>query len=456
MLSEKELSLVLEQALEEKGDFAEIFLEDTEENQIQAKEKTVTGIKNVRTFGAGIYLLDGENSIYVYSNEVTFDNLMKMAKDAAGLLTAAKKKKQVERVQLTMPPGVLYPITGSASRNYENKIRAIFDAEAAARSLGISVPNIETAYFDTDQRIRIANSEGMLKDDRRTTSRFRVIAAVGDGVHNYARWEDVFRKGTFEEMEASGAHIFMVQDLIQRMENARNGRPVKKCTVPVVMEAGEGTFFHECCGHMLEACAIASKESPFCNMIGQQIASEKVTLVDDGTLAGELGTAAMDDEGHATQRNVLIENGVLKQYMTDRLHTRILGIEGNGCGRRQNYTYAPTCRMSNTFALPGNDDDEAMIRDIDEGLYIKRISGGNGGHQFTITACDAFWIEKGEITYPVKELALTGNGIDVMKKIDRVGTYLGGYEGAFCGAESGLIPTTTNAPSIRISEMNLG
>ena len=240
------------------------------------------------------------------------------------------------------------------------------------------------------------------------------------------------------------------------MENARNGRPVKKCTVPVIMEAGEGTFFHECCGHMLEARAIANKESPFCDMIGKQIASEKVTLVDDGTLKGQLGTTKIDDEGHESQRNVLIENGILKQYMTDRLNSRILGIEQNGCGRRQNYTYAPTCRMSNTFALTGNDDDEAMIRDIDEGLYIKKIGGGCGGHQFTITVCDAYWIEKGEITYPVKELAITGNGIDVMKKIDRVGTYLGGYDGGFCGAASGLIPTTTNAPRIRISEMNLG
>lgn len=457
MLKKREVELVLERALAEKGDFAELFFEDTEENQIMAKERSVTGVKGVRTYGAGLYLLNGTDRIYVYSNDVSFDALMRMAEKASNLLSAERRRSPGASIELKAGSPLVFEEKSLQAGHYDRKIKALMDAHRAGRSAGPTVQNLDITYFDADQRVRIANSEGLLVDDRRITSRMRFHAVVGNGVNNYSRWEDTFELGDFNSFEERGNYIRHVQDQIRRMEDSRNGVPVKKCTVPVVMEAGVcGTFFHECCGHMLEGCAVARGQSPYQDMLDRQVASEKVTLVDDGTMPGELGTSLYDDEGHLRQRNVLIEKGVLKTYMVDRLYSRVLGIEQNGCGRRQNYTFAPTCRMSNTFALPGTDDDDEMIRDIDQGLYIKNMVGGNGGAQFNIAVTDAFWIEKGEITYPVKDMMITGNGIEMMKKIDKVGTSLGISDGAYCGADSGLVITTTNQPRLRFSEMNLG
>jgi TldD protein len=224
-----------------------------------------------------------------------------------------------------------------------------------------------------------------------------------------------------------------------------------------VLAAGDcGTLWHESCGHSLEAVAIAAGSSAFAGKIGEKVASEKVTLIDDGTLTGQYGSGAIDDEGHVRQRNVLIENGILKGYLCDRYHGKLIGMESTGSGRRQNYTYAPAARMTNTLLAEGTDEEEEMIRSVDNGLYVQSIGGGYGGSQFSLAVQEGFWIKNGKIDRQVKNLMLTGNGIDVIKRIDRVGRHLQLESGAFCGAVSGLVPTTTPQPMCRISAMSVG
>lgn len=456
MITERETALVLEAALKEKGDFAELYLEDTEETQIAENQGVIQGVKGVRTYGAGLYLLSGTDSIYVYSNRVTLDSLIDLAGKASELMKESRRDR-VSFSGLKRNGEAFFTPQEKKENFYKEKIGCMLEADRAVRSEGQDVQNLSIQYFDADQRIRVANSEGVLADDRRISSRMRYTLTVGDSRGGSSRWEDLYKSGDFSCFLEGEEHISFGLDLVRRLNLTRQARTIQPCRVPVILEAGVGgILFHECCGHMLEGCAIAAKRSPFNDMLGEKVASEKVTLVDDGTVSGALGSSLIDDEGHPRQRNVLIEKGVLKTYMNDRLNGRILGTGSNGCGRRQNYTYAPTSRMSNTFLLPGNDDEEEMLRDIDEGLYVQTLGGGNGEAQFAVSVADGFWIKNGRIAYPVKGVSLTGSGIEVMTKIDRVGRKLGSFDGSFCGAASGLIPTTVNQPRIRIAEMNLG
>lgn len=458
MISEIQMQQVLDTALSSGGDFAELFFEDKEETNIKAANNSVQGVKSIRLFGAGLTVLCGSQRIYLYSNRTSYEDLMKLAKRAA-LMLEAKTGKISSAAELSCQefadpnPIVTYP--GEAQT--ADKIRSLLQAEKAARSTDAAVLGLNVSYFDNDQRILVANSEGLLTTDRRVNTRIRFGVTIGDEKDSFYEWEDYTRAKGFEclsdtqECEAFAAH------LVKKLDQLRFAQPMKSCRVPVVLAAGNcGTLWHECCGHGLEASAIASGDSIYVGKIGERIASNKVTLLDDGTYPGLYGSSAVDDEGHTRQKNVLIENGILKQYMCDRFHGRLIGMESNGCGRKQNYTYAATSRMSNTYLAPGTDDEEEIIRSVPEGLYVKSIGGGSGGAIFTLIVKEGYWIKNGQIDHQVKGVMLNGNGIDVMNKVDRVGKQIVTESGGFCGAASGLIPTTTFQPMVRISEMSIG
>ena len=312
-------------------------------------------------------------------------------------------------------------------------------------------------YFDTDQRVTVANTQGVYTTDRRVTSRLRMQPVVENEKGSYGVFHDMpYAKG-FEAFEQEDVTADFARNLIFQFDRILRADTVKPCVVPVVLAAGScGTLWHESCGHSLEAIAIAGGGSAFAGLIGQKVASHKVTLVDDGTLPGQYGSAAIDDEGHPTQRNVLIENGILKGYMCDHYFGSLIGMESTGSGRRQNYTYAPTSRMTNTMLAEGTDDEEEIIRSVPDGLYVTSIGGGFGGAQFSLAVEEGFWIKNGQLDRQVKNLMLTGSGIDVIKRIDRVGRKMEMEGGSFCGASSGLVPTTTPQPMCRISEMAIG
>lgn len=459
MVTQQEAVQVLQIALKSGAEFAELFFEDREEVNIKCVSDEIQGKKTIRIYGAGLYVISKTSSIYVYSNRCDYRGLMELAEKAAQLIEVKEKKKIYIPTQFQTPvainpnPVIEYPsLTGD-----HQKIRVLQQTAKAAFSSGVKVLNLNIDYFDTDQKIRVINSEGLSAQDRRVTTRLRLQTAVSDGVNSFFNWEDYTHPTGFEAYRDEEKYIGFAVDMLKRSRNMMDGVSVKACTVPVVLEAGGcGTLWHESCGHSLEASAIAAKSSAFAGKIGQKVASEKVTLIDDGTMPGLYGSSQIDDEGHLRQKNVLIKNGILQTYMCDRLHGKMIGIPSNGCGRRQNYTYAPTSRMSNTYLAAGDDDDDEIIRSVPEGLYVKSIGGGTGGMQFSLEVKEGWWIKNGELAYPVKGLMLTGNGIDVISKIDRVGKTLAYDGGGFCGAASGLIPTTTFQPRVRISEMSIG
>ena len=226
----------------------------------------------------------------------------------------------------------------------------------------------------------------------------------------------------------------------------------------VIHNAFGGVIFHEACGHALEASSVAKNQSVFANKIGQKIASDKVSAVDDGTIVNAWGSANIDDEGNFTKRNVLIENGILKGYMIDTLNGRRMGMPSTSNSRRQSYKYETTSRMTNTFILNGEDTLEEMIADTPYGLYCKSMSGGSvdpSTGDFNFAVQEGYLIQDGKITKPVKGASLIGNGAETLLKIDKVGNNLKRAQG-MCGSSSGSIPTDVGQPAIRVSQMIVG
>jgi TldD protein len=229
--------------------------------------------------------------------------------------------------------------------------------------------------------------------------------------------------------------------------------------MPVAIANGfGGVIFHEACGHSLEAAAVAYGQSQFAGKLGQKIAHEKVTAIDDGTIPGSWGSIDFDDEGTPSQRNVLIENGVLKSYMIDKFNGRRMGMASTGSSRRQSYDFAPTSRMTNTFIAPGDDKNEDIIGSIEYGLYAASMGGGSVNPvtgEFNFAVNEGYIIRNGEICEPVRGATLVGKGSEVIQNIDMVGSDLDMAQG-MCGASSGSVPTNVGQPMIRVSSITVG
>lgn len=419
----------------------------------------IQGVQTKHIYGVGLYLMSGIKSVYVYSNHTSFQNLLSLADRAADMLCADDGARRVEPVPLEERiypnPNRIKEYPGTVSN--EDKIRVVKDAYLVAKGVGDKLKSADFNYFDVDRRILIANSEGLLTRDRRVTSRLRMMLTTGTEDNSFSNWQDYTRAAGFEAFREDEGYLDFAAETVRATERMRLAEKMNPCKVPIVLAAGAcGTLWHESCGHALEANAIAARNSHFVDQIGNKIASDKVTLIDDGTMMGYYGTDAVDDEGHVRQKNILIKNGILKGYMCDRLHGRMLGMESTGNGRRQNYTYAPVPRMTNTYLAAGTDSEKEMIASVEDGLFVKSLGGGFGGMQFSIEVTEGYLIKNGTIGKQVKGVMLTGNGAEVIKKIDRVGPKVGYDCGGFCGADSGLVPVTTMQPMVRISEMSVG
>jgi len=330
------------------------------------------------------------------------------------------------------------------------------DKESRARHALIS--QIHLILKRTDKRVQVANSEGLLAFDHRPYFMFRSQAIAED-------------KGLKEMGHASlgrsGDFLFLNEELIEEKISSasetalRNlkAEPAPAGKMPVIINKGfGGVIFHEACGHGMETTSVAEKASIFADKLGEKIADDCVSAYDDGTLEGEYGSLEKDDEGQKTQRTCLIEKGVLKNYMVDKLGSQKTNYKMTGSSRRQSYKFAPTSRMRNTYIDRGESSLEGMIKDIDYGLFAKSLGGGSvspgtGNYNFAVSS--GFLIEKGKITTPVKGASLVGNGLDTLSKIKKVGSDLELAPG-HCGSVSGWVPVTVGQPPVLVSEITVG
>ena len=448
---------VLGKALSTGGDFAEVFIEDTERSSLGLVNGQIETAVSGRDFGIGIRIFKGLRSIYAYTNDISKEGLLKTAKNAVLALGDIKEDVSVdfiERVNMNIHP-ILYVPKGI---NMVKKASKLKEAYSVAKNYSDEIVQVMASYGDVDQKILIANSEGLFTKDRRMRTRFAVQSIASDGKENQTGYEAPGRTMGFE--------IFDIVDA------AQCGRDASRVAVtmlhaplcpsgkmPVAIDNGfGGVIFHEACGHSLEATSVAKGNSEFAGKLGQKIASDKVTAIDDGTIPNAWGSINIDDEGNQSRKNVLIEKGILKGYMIDRLNGKRMGMEATGNSRRQSYKFAPTSRMTNTYIAPGEDENEAIIASIPYGLYAKKMGGGSVNPvtgEFNFAVQEGYLIKNGKIDTPVRGATLIGKGSEILLNIDAVGKHMDMAAG-MCGSISGSVPTNVGQPLIRVSEITVG
>ena len=349
MISKQIATQVLEKCLITGGDFAEIFEEDCINNNLMLIDSKIENILGGRTYGIGIRIFKGLKSVYAYTNDNSLESMLDTAYKAALALGKVTDEKMVVlnncKVTTNINPIKLYP----KSVDYQDKIKIMKTAYKSAKEYSTDISQVSISYTDKEQNVLIANTEGLYIEDNRVRTRLGITSVASRGNENQTGFEGPGACKGFEIFEDIDPEYYgkEASRVAYTMLNAKNC-PAGKMTVAIDNGFG-GVIFHEACGHSLEATSVAKGNSVFTDKIGEQIASTKVTAIDDGTLTNHWGSANIDDEGNPTQKNVLIENGILKSYMVDKLNGRRMNMAPTGSSRRQSYKFAPTSRMTNTY-----------------------------------------------------------------------------------------------------------
>lgn len=457
MLNRKLIEDTLTVALSTGGDFAEIFVEDRTNNGIVMIGGKVESTMSGRDYGIGIRIFKGFNSVYAYTNKSDPDTLIETAKKAAQAvegdiidLTINLTKTNVKNINIIQ----IDPTTVEKT----NKVQVMRKAYDTAFNYDDLITQVSVNYTDYIQNIMVANSEGLWKEDTRVRSRL--------GISSVASKNGEMQSGFYAPGASKGYEFFENLNIDYYAKEASRiavtmvkARYSPSGRMPVIIDNGfGGVIFHEACGHGLEATAVAKGLSVFAGKVGQQIASPIVTAIDDGSIPNEWGSYSIDDEGTQSQRNVLIENGILKGYMIDKLNARRMNMDITGSSRRQSYRFSPTSRMSNTFIDNGSSTPEEIIANTEKGLYAKHMGGGSvnpATGEFNFAIMEGYIIENGKIKEPVRGATLIGKGSEVLNKIDMVGNNLLQSQG-MCGSISGSIPANVGQPMIRVSELTVG
>ncbi len=458
MLDQNIAREVLACAVRTGGDFAEIFMEDRVDHALMMRSGRIENVNSGRIHGAGVRVFNGTNAIYVHTNDTSREGLLACAEQAAAavkggkgcVVEAFKPSCWVKPEEIRILP------TDVKAAVKAEKIRA---AEAAARRVSGEIVQVNVSYIDHVQDVLICNTEGVFATDRRVRTRMSVGAVASNGTE--------IQTGMEGPGAAMGFEIFDERidpekygELAARQAVTMLHAPLCPAGVmPVVIDNGfGGVIFHEACGHSLEATSVAFGVSEFSGKLGQMVAAPCVTAIDDGTMVNEWGSLHIDDEGMPTTNLTLIENGVLKNYMIDKLGGRRMNMAPTGSGRRQSYAWAPTSRMRNTYIAAGKDDEAEMIATMGDGLYAKKMGGGSvnpATGEFNFAVNEGYLVKDGKIVHPVRGASLIGRGSEVLLKIDRVGKDMQMGQG-MCGSSSGSIPTNVGQPMIRVSSLTVG
>jgi len=458
MIDESLVRRVLGTALRTGGDFAEVFVEDKRSSSARLDDGRIEDLTSGLDRGAGIRVVRGETTGFAHTADLTEAGLTTAAEAAAAAARGGGggvREVALTRRDAPRPHEVaILPEDVPKAR----KVELLQRADHAARAEGSAIRQVSATYADNHRRILVANSDGLLATDDAVRTRVGVNAvAVGD-TGMQTGYQAPGRSIGFEMFDEIDIED-VARSASRRALDMLKARPAPSGRIPVVLRKGAGgVLFHEACGHGLEADLVGKDASVFRGRVGQQVASPIVTLVDDGTYAREWGTFAIDDEGHPAQNNTLIENGVLTDYMWDFLRARKEGRSSSGNGRRMSYQHLPMVRMTNTYVLAGDDDPDEIIRQTEHGVYCVQLGGGQvntatGDFVFGIT--EAYLIENGEITDPIRAANLIGNGPEVLQGIDAVGNDFDTWTG-MCGKDGQSVPVSSGQPTVRVREMTIG
>ena len=460
-ITRQDLERYLAEALSQGGDYADLYFEYLQTSSISLDESIVKSAAQGVSMGVGIRVIAGERTGYAYSDDLAPEKIRKAARVAACIASAPSK---VDKFDLNEGAHHnLYPVlTAPTETAFTERVALVQRADRAARAYDPRIFQVQAVYADNLRHVLVATSEGVLTLDRQPLARMSVFVLArqngGQPQRGHAggggRVElDFFLKDKTPEHFASEAarEALIMLDAVDA--------PAGEMTV-VLGPGWPGILLHEAVGHGLEADFNRKQVSAFSGRVGQKVASELCTVVDDGTMNGRRGSLNVDDEGHPTQRNVLIENGVLRGYLQDKLSSSLMHSQSTGSGRRESYEHIPMPRMTNTFMLAGQSDPDEIIRSVPRGLYCANFGGGQvdiTSGNFVFSASESYLIEEGKLTRPVRNATLIGNGPEALKYVSMVGNDLRLDEGiGICGKEGQSVPVGVGIPTIKIDRMTVG
>lgn len=457
MLNRNIIEKVIDKALSNGADFAELFVESTFNSSIAFNDsKTKQNIVG-NDYGAGVRVFYGHTAIYAYTNDLSEEALLTAA-DAVS--KAAKSNNIIASIDLTKKEFTnIHPIEIPNNKiAKKDKIDFIRKINEASRGYSDQISQVDIRFMEKNQHVMIANSEGLLVEDDRNYSRVYVSSIASNGTEKQVGGEGPGRFAGYEFFKSIDP-VELGKDTARVAVTMLNADYAPSGKFPVVIDNGfGGVIFHEACGHSLETTSVAKGASVFVGKMGEQIAYKGLTAIDDGTMPNEWGSENIDDEGMETQRTILIENGILKSYMVDKMGSLKTGYARTGSGRRQSYKFAPASRMRNTYIANGNDKFDEMIASIDEGIYAAKMGGGSvspGTGDFNFAVGEGYMIRNGKIAESVRGATLIGNGADALLKISMISNNMEMAQG-MCGSVSGSVPTNVGQPAIKIDEIIVG
>ena len=457
MISREVCKRVLQKAVSTGADYAEIFAENTVNHDVHMIAGKVDAIQDAVVAGAAVRVYKGFRSVMASTVDTSEAGLLRCAGQAAEALGQGKAALDIVLHERCF--GDIHPIRivpGTVSNG--EKIEVVKQAYHAAKDYDPAIVQVISQLLDVDHNILIASTEGLYAQDRQIRTRLFTQAVAEKNGETQVGFFAPGRRMGMEMFETVDPKVVGARAAKQAVTMAGAGYcPAGVMTVAIENGFG-GVIFHESCGHSLEATSVAYGQSQFAGKLGQKIANEKVTAIDDGTIPNAWGSVNIDDEGTPAQKNVLIENGVLKSYMIDKFNARRMGMAPTGSSRRQSFAYTPTSRMTNTYIAPGTDKNEDIIASMEYGLYAKEMGGGSVNPvtgEFNFAVNEGYIVRNGKICEPVRGASLVGKGSEILQNIDMVGTDLDMGQG-MCGSSSGSIPTNVGQPLIRVSSITVG
>lgn len=459
-LDTSHLQSVLSGMMSHDIDYADLYFQYSRSESWGLEEGQVKSGNFSIDQGVGVRAVSGEKTAFAYSDDITLPALIEAAKATKSIANSGVEQTATSQMIQREMPALYLPNDPIASLSAEAKVKLLERLEQFARALDPRITQVTASIAGEYEVVMIARHDGVMAADVRPLVRLgvNVIAesqgrreqgsAGGGGRFDYSYFTD----DVLQDYAKKAVHQAIVN---------LDARPAPAGSMTVVLGAGwPGILLHEAIGHGLEGDFNRKGSSAFSNMIGKQVAAKGITIVDDGTIADRRGSLSVDDEGNKTNRTVLIEDGILRGYIQDTLNARLMHMPVTGNARRESYAHIPMPRMTNTYMLNGNLPPEEIIKSVKKGLYAANFGGGQvdiTSGKFVFSAAEAYMIEDGKITYPVKGATLIGNGPDVLTRVSMIGNDMSLDSGVgTCGKEGQSVPVGVGQPTLKIDGLTVG
>jgi len=460
-LTNRDLERYLAEALSAGGDYADLYFEYHTSTSLSLDESLIKSATQGISAGCGVRVISGERTGYAYTDDLSPERILRAAHTAA-LIASGPTKQPIVSLKDQAGGHMLYAVASpSVDAEVAAKVELLHRLDRSARGYDSRIVQVRAGYADELRRILVVGSDGVLASDSQPLARMSAFCIAKDGRNSARGTSGGGGRVGIEYFQQEKTPEYFAHEAARQAIIQLDARETPAGEMEVVLGPGwPGVLLHEAVGHGLEADFNRKKTSAFAGLIGKRVASETVTVVDDGTMPSRRGSINVDDEGSATQRTVLIEDGILKGYISDKLSSRLMGIADTGNGRRESYEHIPMPRMTNTYMLSGQDDPGDIIKSVKRGLFAVNFGGGqvditNG--KFVFSASEAYLIEDGQITAPVKNATLIGNGPDVLTRVSMVGNDLQLDEGVgTCGKDGQSVPVGVGMPTIKVDRLTVG